>query len=294
MDRRQVLTSCAAGIAGLAGCSARSDGGATSTDDGTPTGDVTPTPDGDTTLTPTPRGAELQVAADALQAGVVGLNVDAYGIVSEADRQYLFVNVAADSGPPPSRATFAFRFDGDEHPPGLPDAETTVRRADGTDTARPWHYPSGWLLFALPETGDASDAALVRPGGEWRPDDRLQARLAAPLPELALREWRVPETVALGGRATFGFTVRNKGDQEGRFVAVINAEGWYPIRPVAIVSRQIPAGKTRSWTLPAERIKRRHEEQAEAVDDGDPDVQYRLIRPGGDSDVRSVRVVDGS
>jgi len=48
------------------------------------------------------------------------LNVDAYGIVSRANRQYRFVNVAASSGRPPSRGAFAFRFDGDEHARGCP------------------------------------------------------------------------------------------------------------------------------------------------------------------------------
>lgn len=293
MDRRRVLASCAAGIAGLAGCNAGSGGGsgATPTDDGTPT----PTPADATTPTPTlTPGAELRVAAGALQAGVVGLNVDAYGIVSRTDRQYLFVDVAARSGRPPSRSAFAFRFDGDEYPPGLSDAETTVRRPDGAGADRPGRYPSGWLLFALPEGGDASDAALAWPGGGWRPDDRLRGRLAAALPDLSLREWRVPETVRLGGRATFGFTVRNEGNHEGRFLAAINAEGWYPIRPIAIVSRRIPAGETRSWTLRGERIDRRHEEQSEAVGDGEPDIDYRLVRPGGDGTTRSVRVVEGS
>ncbi len=283
MRRRQVLALCGAGIAGLAGCLSDPSG-----DESPPASGPTATPTGDGTATPTPPATELSVTVDALQPAFVGLNVDAYGMVSEPDSQYLFLGVSVLSGPRPSPSDIVFRFDGDEYGPIRPGEGPDVQREVGSGDGG----ESGWVLFRLPETGDAGDAALVWPGGEWRPDERLRVRLAAPLPPLSVAEWTVPETVSVGNTVAFEFAVRNRGDLPGRFVGAVNAEGWAPHRPVAILSRRIPPGETESWEVAGEEIELFDDELAQEVGDDEPDITYELLWPGGSED-KSVRVVDG-
>lgn len=106
----------------------------------------------------------LTVEFSALQAGFVELNVDAYEVVSDPTSQYLFLNVSVDSGTSPSLSDFRFRFDGDRYPPITPTDEPVVHRRD--DEGDSYDSGSGWVLFEVPETGDASHAGLVWPGGE--------------------------------------------------------------------------------------------------------------------------------
>lgn len=284
MHRRAVLALCGAGLASLAGCLSGRDGGgdAPTAETGTP-----PT----ATATGTPRETELAVELDALQPALVELDADYYRLIAESDRQYLVLAVSAVSGPPPSRSALAFRFDGADHPPRTWE-RIPARQSDGSSSDRySGESGSGWVAFELPASGDASDAAFVWPGGEWRPDDRLRERLASPSPALSLEEWRAPETVPLDGVTTFEFTVRNEGNQTGRFVCGINAEGWYPHRPVTRVSRRIPPGETAAWEVPGEEIELADESLSESVGDGKTDVQYELIWPGGD-ERKPVRVVE--
>jgi len=61
------------------------------------------------------------------------------------------------------------RFDGERHAPVSP---RTARRLwrDREGQRYGDESTSGWILFALPESGDAGDAALTWPGGsdEWQ------------------------------------------------------------------------------------------------------------------------------
>ena len=288
MRRRQVLALCSAGVAGLAGCSSGRDSG-----NDTPT-DVTSTPSTatpTTTATAAPPETELTVELDALQPALVELDVDYYQLVAEDARQYLVLAVDVVSGSPPSRSALTFRFDGTEHAPRTWE-RIPARQSDGSGGEQySDENGSGWVVFDLPETGAASAAALVWPSGEWRPGDQLKRRLAASLPPLTLEEWRGPETVPLDGTTTFELTVRNEGDETGRFVGGINGEGWYPHRPVARVSRRIPPGKTATWEVTGEEIDLPEEGWSERVGDEEADLQYELIWPGGD-DRESVRIVD--
>jgi hypothetical protein len=242
--------------------------------------------------TATPPETELTVELDALQPALVELDTDHYRLVTESERQYLVLAVSVISGPPPSRSALAFRFGGTEHAPRTWD-RIPARQSDATSGEQySGENGSGWVAFELPETGDASDAALVWPGGEWRPDDRLRAQLAASLPALSLEAWRVPETVPLDGTTAFELTVRNDGDQPGWFVGAINASGWYPHRPVGRISRRIPSGETVTWEAPGEEIELPGEDWSESVGDGETDIDYELVWPDG-TESESVRVVDG-
>ncbi|WP_313692156.1 hypothetical protein [Halorarum halobium] len=283
MQRRAVLGLCGAGLAGLAGCSSRQEGGAD-------------TPASETAVSPTATATthserELTVELDALQPALVELDTDYYRLVAERDRQYLVLSVSVVSGSPPSRSALRFRFDGTDHAPKTWE-RIPARGSDGSDDEQySGENGSGWVAFEIPATGDASDAALVWPGGEWRPDDRLREQLDAPLPSLSLDGWRVAETVPLGGTTTFELTVRNEEDRTGWFVGGINADGWFPHRPVAHVSRQIPAGETVTWEVPGESIDLPGESWSERVGDGEADVHYELVWPDGDES-KPVRVVD--
>lgn len=283
MDRRELLALCSSGIAGVPGCV---------TSQGNPTRTATSE---DSTTSPPDTGSALSVELNALQPAVVTLNVDYLQIHSETGSQYLYLDLAATAGSSPSLSDVAFRFDGDRYSPIPPDEQPPIFRSTGTGKSA---YDGaddddgeGWLLFELPETGDASESAFVWPGGAWRPDDRLRARLAAPLPTLSLEAWRVPETVSLNDRTTFGFTVRNEGGDAGRFVAGINASGWEPHRPVRRISRRVPPNESRSWEVPGEQIELVDEEMSDRVGDGEPDVEYELVWPG-ENRYRGVRIVD--
>jgi len=151
---------------------------------------------------------------------------------------------------------------------------------------------TGWVIFDLPETGDASDAALIWPGGEWRPSDQLQNRLATSSSTMSVEEWHVPETAPLDSTVAFELTVRNGGDEAGRFVAGINAKGWYPFRPLVRLSREIPAGETVSWEIQGENIELKDDEMSESVGNGTPDIEYELLWPNGNTR-KSVRIVEG-
>jgi hypothetical protein len=283
MRRRALLAGLASAGTLTAGCLG------TVTDEPGDGSTATPTPTSPPTATPPE--TELTVEFETLQPALVELNTDYYQLIAEEDRQYLVLAVSVDSGAPPSRSDLAVRFDGAEHATRTWE-RIPARQSDGSGGDQySAESGSGWVAFDLPETGDASDAALVWPGGEWRPDDQLRAQLSTPSPSLSLAEWRVPETVPLDGTTAFEMAVRNDGDRTGWFVGGINAEGWYPHRPIACLSRRIPAGETVSWEVPGEAIELEDEAWSERVGDGETDIRYELIWPGG-SEERPVRVVE--
>lgn len=293
--RRRALLAALAGAGTLtAGCLGDGSDGSSdgNTDTHTATQRATATATQTATTTQTPPATELAVELDALQPALVELNTDYYQLVAEPDRQYLVLDVSVVSGPPPSRSALTFRFDGADYTPRTW-TRIPARQADGSGgTQYPGENGGGWVVFDLPETGDASDAALVWPGGEWRPDDGLREQLATALPPLSLEEWRVPETVPLDSTTTFGLTVRNEGERAGWFVGGINAEGWYPHRPVARLSRAVPPGETVEWEVTGEAIELKDEGWSDSVGDGEADIHYELVRPDGNEEA-SVQVVEG-
>lgn len=115
--------------------------------------------------------------------------------------------------------------------------------------------------------------------------------MATELPSLELTEWVVPETVALDSRSTFEITVHNESDYAGRFVGAINADGWMPHRPIAVVSRRVPPNGSESWEVSGEEITLVEESLSESVGDGEPDITYELVWTGGSRD-RQVSVVE--
>jgi hypothetical protein len=232
----------------------------------------------------------LSVGRDRLQPGVAVLGIDSVGVASDG-AQFLFLTVESAADDPPARSDLRFRFDGQLHSSGRTtgSGQTQVWRASNSDDRYDADRGSGWVLFELPETGDASDAALTWEGGEWRPGDSLRTRLASSPPPLSL-EWSVPETPT-PGETPIGFTVINEGDRRGRFVAGVNETG---IRtaysPIAAFSRPVPPGETVSWETVHENGL---EPDDPAVGDGESDGRYVLSWPGDDRE-REVRFVSES
>lgn len=184
------------------------------------------------------RTDSLALELDALQPAVVELFVDSYELVANPDSQYLFL-----TGPAVDGEDRRFRFDGESYEPGI-DIDYCVARPDVPACAR--NPP--WLLFELPETGDATDAALLAPDGAWRPDDSQRARLSAPLPSPRLTSFELDADVAAGTAPTFSLSARNDGADDAWFVGALNRVG-ATTRSVAPVSYLVPAESTVSWTV---------------------------------------------
>jgi len=274
MRRRTLLAACGVGVAGLAGCT--TDSRADETGNGTRTGrtDTAARTDG----TPDGGSARLSVGVDALQPALAQLATDSLVLTGGDGAQFLVLDVAVEDGDPPARSQLAFRFDGEEYAPAEVE---TARDYYRYYTDREGQYPTeggeGWLVFRLPETGDAAGAGLTWPGGVAAVGPEVRERLSAPAPPLSL-EWMPPETVPLGAEPEVGFAVTNEGALPGRFVAGLNRTGpSIAYAPVSALSRLVPPGETVEWTvtdtLDVDRV------DDESLRDGEPDFEYKLVLP---------------
>lgn len=241
MRRRTLLGLTGAIGASLAGCFSES--GTPGTDRATTTASDDDTDTPTTDVPPTTPETDVNVTVDALQPGVVTRNTPDSIAVTHDEGQYLLLSVGVESGTPPARDEFLFDFAGGSFPPFEPDPPLWVERQDG-ESGYDAETGSGRLVFELPETGDAGDAALTWPGGEWRPDDALRDRLAAPLPDLTV-DVAAPDAIRVGDQPTITLTIANEGDRPGRFVAGLNRVGpLIAYAPVHRFSEPAPAGET--------------------------------------------------
>lgn len=215
--RRQLLALCGSLFAG-AGCVSMGD-----ETKSPPTDTVTPVPGDEIdspidTDEPTEWG-NVDIRGAAVQPGVVGPNSpDSIGVFDDAG-QYFVATVKAGS-PAPPLSEFQLHFDGSTFSPteyrnGLyRDGEWGVRYADGR----------GPIVFGLPETGDASDARLSWPGGEWTPPDWVRERLEAPLPQFSVT-LDGPETVGPDEDPRISIAVTNEGERSGSCAVALNRSG---------------------------------------------------------------------
>lgn len=188
----------------------------------------------------TPESVDLSL--ETVQRGVVEYTYpDAISVV-EGDRR--FVAVAAgvtDSDDPPARDDFALRFDGSEHEPLAVDQPSEYYRlgpfyADAN--------PGGQLLFGLPLTGDASDAAVVTPEGTWPLPADVRRRMAA-APSFSV----TVESVGSAGAPRFAVEAANEGERPQRFLAAVNKTG--PMyAPVEAPTAVVDAGATATLEVP--------------------------------------------
>ncbi|WP_277540032.1 hypothetical protein [Haloarcula laminariae] len=247
MRRRTLLAASGTALAGLAGCSSRRSGEAPSPAGGTQSG-------------------SLDVEFDTLQPAVFDLFVDAYELDGSDGSQYLFLTGTDAAGP-----ARRFRFDGTEHDPG--DAASN-ELARAPSTFGPAAEGGDAAVFELPATGDASDAALVTPDGEWRPDDALRARLAGPLPSLQVG-FEGPSSVSNGSPPSFTVTVSNESETEGRFLGLLRRR-YGALMTGQLVSRSITAGATATLEPTGEVA------EAPTPGSGRGDtLTYDLVWPGG-------------
>ena len=292
MRRRTLLALTGSSIAGLAGClgGTRSDGTTdTTAETGTTTGSSATSER--PTANETTVNADVSVAVDALQPGLVTMNSPDSTGVYPRDGQYLLFDVTAEGPAPPAADDFSFRL-GDATRAPVTDQRWRIWRFHGNED---WRYDGdsgeGLLLFELPESVDApesAEAALAWPGGEWAPDEELRRRLATPEPPLSVSV-EIPDTVAVSNDPTISVNVTNDGDVPGRFVAGLNRAGpMVAHMPVSRVSVLVPAGETKTWKLQDDSIMGGYPN--ENAGDGDPDMTYYLDW-GDDSVEREVRYV---
>lgn len=257
---------------------------------GTDLGTETPSSDGtDPTTTTTP--VPLTVSVEMIRPGLVRMNSpDSTAVRGTTDDQYLVLDVTVPESLPasdaPAEEEFRLQFDGREHPAMDLDRGFTLWRARG----REWAYSDGGgaLVFELPDAGNAGDATLVWPGGEWDLPGETRRRLAAPTPSPSASV-AVSEAVAVGEAPTLTFEITNEGGREAWFVAAIDRVGPSVAHvPAEQLSVPVPAGET--------VIKRVTDSfygypSGEAVSDGEPDATYHIDWVGGEAE-RHVRVVE--
>jgi len=207
MYRRRVLALCGLAFAG-AGC--QSDTGDAET--------VTPVPSPAVSETATGPPTTVRITDAVVTPGVVIPGTDSISVES-TDGQYLVLTTVVE-GPAVDRTAFSFRFDGSMY---SPEEFRNGLYRDG-EWGRQFTESGGPLVFALPETGTASDARLSWPDGEWTPPEAVQAGLEAPLPsfDIALDG---PERVDESDHPTLEITVTNTGDVSGRYVIALNRTG---------------------------------------------------------------------
>jgi hypothetical protein len=148
----------------------------------------------------------------------------------------------------------------------------------------PYSDGDGFLVFVLPGEGDASDAALTWPGGEWPIPESTRQRLAAPVPPLSV-DVTVPETVPVDTAPTLTIEVTNEGNQETTFVCAIDRSG-IGFMTVAQIRIPVPAGETVTETVDDPGLPANS-----AVDDGEAEATYDIEWAGGGTE-RNLRVVE--
>lgn len=269
MQRRALLTTTGATLAGLAGCLSESSGEPA---DGTDTTNGTDTPT-DATATTEPPESSVEVSMETYQPAVVQLATDSIHVADDAGA-YLFLSVdASAAAEPPAREEFSFELGDGSHSPVAP-AERRLWRQYHEDESYGDSNAVGWLLFELPEAAAAEDAALTWPGGEWRPGESLRARLAAEYPSMSM-EFSVPETVPEGEHPTVTVRVQNEGDVDARFVAGLNRVGpRVAYTPVTSPSFVVPAGGSETWEHTGDYDTTRLRDNE--LGDGQHDVTYHL------------------
>jgi len=258
MHRRRFLALGSALLTG-AGCQSQSESS------------VTPVPEPTVESTATDGATQVDVAAVAVQPGVVGPNTpDSIGVF-DADGQHLLLTVTVTDGPTPDASAFRFRFDGEAHSPeelpnGLYRGEWGVGYGDG----------QGPLVFDLPEQGDPADARLTWPGGAWTPPEAVRKRLADPLPSFDV-SLDGPDAVTAEADPTISVTVRNAGETTGRVALALNRTG--PRVAYAPVERIV------AELAPGEKMTgKRDAENPNASDAEDRETIYRLDAPGSEND----------
>lgn len=293
--RRSVLATCVAALAGtvpLSGCSSSTKSSTERTSPGEDLqADPKPTGADRTTSrnrqedagTGTGRNQEtsngtlpdVSASFGALQPAIVELVDDTVEVEASAG-QYLFVDISVDGGHPPKLDEFGFQMDGREYPAV---DEYGWNRYDYDGLGYRSEAGAGWILFELPDGGDATNAKLTWDGGEWVPGRTVRTRLGTPFPELKLSA-SLPDSVPEGEAPIISATVTNDGESPTEFVAALERVGGFPQRAVLdVVYRRVSPGRSETWEYRDDYLA---EATADGSGDGDPDPTYRLHWEGRD------------
>lgn len=283
MRRRQVIGACGTMVVSITDCISYVNENDTniSPTNSTATHTATRTP------TNTKQSPAQPVSVLSLQPVLVArTSPDSIGISGTSAEQYLYLNMSDVGETTPPSEKILFRFDGTNHRP-MTDVDRLWYAYTNEDTQYTAHRGTGWLLYKLPATGDASTTALTWPDGEWRPKESLRQRLATSIPPLSLS---IPESIHGSETPTLTFTVTNEGDIAGHFIAALNRAGpSIASLPLKIVSRLIPAKTTTTFEVADTNdigVSR-----ADEQDGNSPDMTYTLGWTGGQLR-RGVRIVD--
>jgi len=261
MQRRRLLA--------LVGTLAAGSGCTGSGTDSEPDETVTPMPvpsPGDQDRGGADRESSLDVDDVAVQPGVVvATTPDSISVLDDAG-QYLVLDV---DGEGPDRSELEFRFSGASY---LPEAFDRGLYRDGDHSLEYDDDDGGPLVFALPETGDATDAELAWDGGSWAPSSEILDRLEDPLPQLSVT-LDGTERAAGDDDPEVAVTVTNEGTGDGRYALALNRSGpQIASAPVAHIAGELPAGESTTESF-----------DAVAPRDG-RSTQYRLDVPGEEDD----------
>lgn len=288
MDRRRLLQVFGAGLTGHSGCTSN----VTETS-GTENDVMTHYTDGTAEF--------LSLEPTVFEFGSDGVyeiwpSTESSSEGGDGGLQYLFLQINSVSGTEPLIESFEFTFNDEAYEAidpelaGLRWARDPFHRSNYNDAI---DRLSGWIVFELPATGDASDSALGFDHQEdniWRPSERLRERIAEPIPSITLDAWMVPDSVSVHTTPTFDFEVSNQGELTGHFSAAINARVFGEPRSEVLVSRQIPADETHEFTIEGSEIQPLSDTPSDRIGDGEPDIEYELIWSSG-TEMRSVRIV---
>ncbi|MFC7045273.1 hypothetical protein ACFQH6_07510 [Halobacteriaceae archaeon GCM10025711] len=258
--RRALLHAGTVGLAGLfAGCIAGSTDG---------TVDKTTTDTSTTDTTTRAVDDPLQVG-DARTVGDVTVTVtgatvtdsffylttpDSMAVAGDADARYLFVDVAANGDAPESRDFHLVT--GDDGIPG-----TVKPTVDGRDVHVYDHGPAytrdedggeGWFVFRVPVPLSVTPAVRWDVGDEdptWQLPDDVTVALAGPAPRFELVSFDVPASVSADEPIPVSLTIRNAGEGDGTFRAVLNEAG--PMYAPHSATAPVPAGEKRTleWSI---------------------------------------------
>lgn len=253
MERRRLLGTLAAGVAGFGGCLNRegSDPGRTS-GDGTLAGpnDEQSTEKGTPGESASTDGldeyADVTVGSVTVTPELVGLNSpDSIGTFGDRHEQFVLTTVTAEGASAPDPDTFTLEADKATHAP----ADSHVRAGLLWDRGGPYTgEDDGWLAFKIPNPLEADTVALTWPGGERALTGSPVTRLRRPPASFEIREFTVPASAQPGEDVTVALTVENVAPAEGTFVAALNRVGpLVAYAPETAVSFDVPAGETTTW-----------------------------------------------
>lgn len=289
MRRRAFLAATGSSLVALAGCfGPDADGGGragsprtSGPDAGTATATETPTP---TPGGPTAAYDDVSVESAIQQHGYVQTYVDVLTIAA-SDEQFVRVDVVTP-GEGPDRDDFRLSVGDTTHSPA--DVSRFYPTAWGDRERYEAGRDRGVLAFRVDPPSSPRPVSLSWPGGEWRADEALAARIArGPQPTTA--ELDVPAEHGGSEAPPVDVRITNEGEATGRFIGALNRSGpLVAYAPVEHLSVLLEPGETRTvtvddgWSGSEAEWKEASESTSGGTASDEADVTYTLATRDGD------------